>query len=81
MYNFYVFFKTTNWNPTIKCLRIYIEYSNYRTCFSLCPIISICQITCNSLKPKSHLVESLQLCTYIVPKAEEMFSFVILYVL
>lgn len=33
MYDFYVFFKTTNWNPNIKCLRIKIEHSNYRMWF------------------------------------------------
>lgn len=37
MYDFYVFFKTTNWNPTIKHLKIKIEYSNYKTRFVLMP--------------------------------------------
>lgn len=37
MYDFYVFFKTANWNPTIKCLRVKREYSSYRTWFFLLP--------------------------------------------
>lgn len=60
MYTFYVFFKSTNWNPTIKRLNTQSIQITGQS-FSFCPLISINPIICKALQSKSCLDKILSL--------------------
>ena len=76
MYNFYVFFKTINWNPTIKCLSEKRVFKLQNMVFPFAPSSVLTKLHA-ALCEVNHIWKKTELCIYTVPKAEEMFSLVI----